>query len=187
MKKEQIMVQLKTYPLAVGLVVLAILMGGLGYYLQTALDEAHDTSKDLEDKADTVARNIAAGHDLEANRAQLQADLKTLDAALLDPTEVIENQQYFWNLEATSGIKVSAPNQGLTTALGKNKDDMSTTPFTIGASGSWETVTKYLYQLETGTHLVRVHQFRLSKDEQQGKLGQPNQLAVAMDLEVLGK
>jgi hypothetical protein len=187
MKKEEIVAQLKNYPLAVGLVVLAILMGGLGYYLESSLDDAKNNSKELEDKADVVQRNLAAGHDLEANRIQVQADLKALDAALLDPTEVIENQQYFWNLEGSSGIKLFAPNQGLTVSLGKNKDDMTSTPFTIGASGSWDTVTKYLYQLESGTHLVRVHQFRLSKDEQQGKLGQPNQLAVALEVEVLGK
>ncbi|MGA2051735.1 MAG: hypothetical protein ABSH19_00345 [Opitutales bacterium] len=184
MNPQVILAKIKAYPLAVGLAVAAIIMAGLAYYQEGTLDDDLDASKDLDQQSTTMADNLVFGRDLDASLKQLEAADQTLQAALIEPENIIENQQYFYGFEHIDGLHIIDPTQEHTD---RDKDaTMSVTTFSLQASGTWESITSFLYELQTGPHLVRVSKFSLEKFTHPGFDAPPEQLIATMEVQVLG-
>jgi hypothetical protein len=185
MNPDVILAKIKAYPLALSLLGGAILMAVIAYFREDSLTEAVDQNTAMEQESKTIENNIIFGRDLDGNLKRLRDEQKNLASALIDPTNIIENQQYFYGFEHINGLHIIDPTQMHTD---KDKaDTMSTTTFTMQATGAWEALTTFLYELETGPHLVRVSKFDLSKYNQPGQDAPPNQMSATVEVQVLGK
>jgi hypothetical protein len=186
MNTAAILAKLKAYPLALALGGAAALMAALAYYRGGVLDDAVAQSADMDQQSKTIENNIIFGRDLADNLKQLRDEQKNLTAALIDPDSVIENQQYFFGFEHIDGLHILDPEQ--VSMLPRDKDaTMSVVVFTMEASGNWEALTKFLYELETGPHLARVSKLMLAKFNQPGQASAPEQLSATLEVQVLGK
>ena len=111
MNAQVILAKIKAYPVAVSLVVAAIIMALVAYFRQDSLADAQDQSKSLDDESKTMTNNIVFGGNLKANLAQLREAQKDLTVALIDPNNIIENQQYFYGFERIDGLHIIDPTQ----------------------------------------------------------------------------
>ena len=185
MNPRLIWAKIKAYPLPIGLVVAAILMAAIAYFRGGSLDDDQSASSDLSDKSKTMANNLIFGRDLEANLKQLTDAQKLLSVALIDPDNIIENQQYFFGFERIDGLHIIDPTQEGTD---KPKDaTMSITTFKIQATGSWSSLVSFLYALQTGPHLVRVSSLDFEKFNQTSGNTEPEQLTATLEVQALGK
>jgi hypothetical protein len=185
MNVQVILAKIKAYPVAVSLVVAAIIMALVAYFRQDSLSDAQDQSKSLDDQSKTMTNNIVFGGNLKTNLAQLREAQKSLTVALIDPDSIIENQQYFYGFERIDGLHIVDPMQSHTD---RDKDaTMSVTTFTLEATGNWAAMTAFLYSLQTGPHLVRVSHLVLEKYNQSGRDALPEQLSATLEVQVLGK
>jgi hypothetical protein len=185
MNPQVILAKIKAYPLAVSLAVAAIIMAGLAYYQDGNLDDDLAAGKDLDQQSTVMSDNLVFGRDLDTNLKQLKDAQKNLTDALIDPDNVIENQQYFYGFEHIDGLQIIDPTQLHTD---REKDaTMSVTTFTLQATGSWSNITTFLYELQTGLHLVRISKFDLEKLDRPGPDAAPEQLDASLEVQVLGK
>jgi hypothetical protein len=184
MKPQQILAVLKTFPLALGLVGAAVLMAAWTYFRQDTLDADRLNAQDLAQQVETMSDNLTYGKDLAESLTALQIEVKGLEAGLIDPDHVIENQEYFYSFEESSGVHILDPTQA-GTVRGKDPKGMSTTTFTLSATGSWSQIVSFLYQLETGPRLLRVSKFQLGKSGESSS-DSVNQLEADLQVEVLG-
>jgi Tfp pilus assembly protein PilO len=178
--------KLKAYPLAISLLLAAMLAAGWTAYRQGDMDQADSDYKTASDQNDVVTNNLVAGRSLDAHLNELGEDKKIIDAALINPAESVANQQYFFSFEST-GVSIIDPIQGMP-ILSKDSAEPSVTPFTLSAIGQWDNMVSFVYGLQTGSHLLRFNSFRLEKSQQTLSIGSaPDRLVLTLSLEVLGK
>jgi hypothetical protein len=186
MNPQLILAKIKAYPLPVGLVVAAILMAAVAYFRGGSLDDDEAASADLDKQSKTMANNLIFGRDLEANLKQLDDAQKGLAATLIDPDNIIENQQYFFGFERIDGLHIVDPTQETTD---RDKDaTMSMTSFKVQATGNWASIASFLYALQSGPHLMRVNSMAIEKFHETGPNADttPEQISATLDLQLLG-
>jgi hypothetical protein len=206
---QKVLAVLKTYPLGIGLVVLALLMAGwtflfredqLGLGLVQTLDQAQQDCDALKESLSVVNKNIIAGHSLVIDKDhperpsdvdEEKVDLKKFDDALIDPADVITNQAFFYDFEKSTGVKIIDPSPGVTERFTKEPAGpvgVSTTIFTLGAIGDWSQVMGFLYGLQTSPHLLRVNRIQLEKSKESvAGRADVKLLSVSLEVELLGK
>jgi Tfp pilus assembly protein PilO len=185
-KTQQLLPKLKAYPLAISLALVALLAAGWTEYRQGDMDQADSDYKDASDQNEIVTNNLVAGRTLDAHLNQLGEDKKTIDAALIDPTQSVANQQYFFGFEST-GVSILDPTEG-NPIVSKDAAEPSITPFTLSATGQWDNMVDFIYGLETGPRLLRFNTFRLEKSQQTLNVGsEPDRMVLTLSVEILGK
>ncbi len=191
MNLQQILAKLKAYPLALSLFGVAILLAGWAYYRDTgALQDASAALDQATQDNDRYNQNVAAGEKIDDHLAELAADVKKYNDALINTTAVVFNQQYFYDIGAPAGVTIVNPTQGATEP---NKDPSrpSVTTFNLTAIGHWDSIASFVYGLQTGPHLMRFSRFRLVKSQQSrsatNTTGDTNLLELTLIVEVLGQ
>ncbi|MBC7369531.1 MAG: hypothetical protein H7343_22410 [Undibacterium sp.] len=156
MTNEQLFALIKKNPLSVGCGVLALL---IGVVISVRIDSVPERAKLLEQK-------IAEGERLNANvnnAAQLPEQLAALTEArieiekrLVRGADLAQNLQYFYRLEADTGVKLInlRQNSSGVTKPGAN-GPLAGVGFTVSFQGSYFTVMEFLRRLESGTHYSR--------------------------------
>jgi hypothetical protein len=190
MNAQQLLAKLKAYPLALSLFGVAILLAGWAYYRDSgALTDAQAASKDASDKAILYNNNVTAGEKIDEHLAELTDDAKKFKDALINPSSVVLNEQYFLDIAKQAGVQIVNPTEGATDR-GKDTSEPSVVTFTMGASGHWENIAAFLYGLQTGPHLLRVNMLHLIKSQQMrsNTAGvDSNRLEITLIVEVLGQ
>jgi hypothetical protein len=188
MNSKQILAKLKAYPLALSLLGVAILLAGWAYYRSTgALQDASAALDQATQDSDRYNNNVAAGEKIDEQLAELTADGKKLQDALINTTSVILNQQYFYDIGAQAGVEIVDPSQG-NTDRDKDPTRPSVTSFELTAKGHWDNLASFIYDLQTGPHLLRFIRVRLVKTPQSHSADEDaNRLDLILDLEMLGQ
>jgi hypothetical protein len=184
MTKEQLFAVIKKNPLSVGCGILALLFG-LVIYLR--IDLLSDAAKLLEEKT-------AEGERLNANvnnAAQLPEQLAALTEAraeiekrIIRNDDLAQNLQYFYRLEADTGIKILALRQNPLAPgeLGAKNPSVGI-GFTVSFQGPYLNVLEFLRRLESGTHYCRLTSASMATPG--GNRTGP--IAVSLSLELLGQ
>jgi hypothetical protein len=190
MNFKQILAKLKAYPLALSLFGVAVLLAGWAYYRDTgALQDVSAALDQATQDNDRYNSNVAAGEKIDDHLAELAADGKQFNDALINTTAVVFNQQYFYDIGAQAGVTLVNPTQGATEP---NKDPTrpSVTTFTLNATGHWNNIVSFVYGLQSGPHLMRFSRFHLVKSQQSRSAtnaSDTNELDLTLVVEVLGK
>lgn len=193
MNLQQILAKLKAYPLALSLLGAAILLAGWAYYRDSgALQDASTALDQATQDNERYNSNVKAGEEIDDQAAELAADAKKYNDALINTASVVLNQQYFYDIGAPTGVTIFNPTQGATEP---NKDPSrpSVTTFALTADGHWDGLTSFVYGLQTGPRLLRFSRFQLIKTTKTPRggvvstAGDFNQLELTLVVEVLGQ
>jgi len=187
MNLKQILAKLKAYPLALSLLGVAILLAGWAYWRSSgALVDAEAQLEDVQASHDLSNKNVAAGEKIDEQVTELTADAAKFKATLINPTDVVLNQQYFYDIAEKAGVAVVDPTQGLTAERSKDPVEPSLTTFTLAATGKWSDMVAFLDGLQAGPRLLRFNLFHLEKSKQLvGTVG--DLLVLNLTVEVLGQ
>lgn len=181
MNTAGLMAVLRKKPLLVACIVLSIVLAVAIYLRSDAVSAANAALDRKSSDARRYALNISNAVQLRRQLQQLTADEKAIQARLIRPSEIGINQQFFYQLESDSGVKLielsqSPQPRGHPVKFGQAVPVL----FNVSFQGHFRQVIAFLRGLEDGTHFCRV--LEASCDG-----GRNTRVKVTLTLEMLGQ
>lgn len=141
------------------------------------LDKKADLDSEIEQldiRMSTILKNMKNSSGLEEDLAVVEKSIEQLDARLFDSQELATNYNYFFNIEADTGVKISGLKQfevNEEEARSKNKRRMPKPTknayqklrYHMKATGDYAQLVNLMRMLEGGPSFYRLEKFRVSK------------------------
>jgi len=184
MTNKELLALIKRNPVSVGCALFAL---GLGVLIYLRMDLLPKAASDLEQK-------VAEGERFNANvnnAAQLPEQLAAITEArteiekrLIRAIELPKNLQYFYRLEAETGVKLINLSQNpLPQSKPGAKLPLTGVGFTIAFQGPYFVALEFLRRLETGVHFSRMMSVNMATPA--GNRNAP--VTVSLSLELLSQ
>lgn len=183
MTNEELFALVKKNPIGVGCAIVSLALGAGIYFRGDELPVAAEELTKKSDEAGRLAANLQNAAQLKEQVDALAICEKELDARLIHASQTLPNQQYFFRLEAETGLKMTVISQGIL-AVPKNapKTNYVGVPFTITVQGTMNQIVDYLHRLENGSRYCRVMSATCGVPV--SDRGSP--VTLALNLEILG-
>lgn len=168
-------------PVISGLIVLGCFMN---HYLRGNLIAELEAQRDQAGReAMQIDENIVAGTKLDVHVEEIQAMARHLDERIVQQAELATNLNYFYGLEAATGVNLSDLRQGSPIPV----KDVEKAPYTgvsyyVLLSGAFAQVVGYFDELENGSRIYQLNSFNL----QQGRDAKQEQVTLSLNLQLLG-
>jgi Tfp pilus assembly protein PilO len=145
-----------------------------GEELQTELDQ-----KSAE--ASRLALNLKNSAQLKDQLDAIVAAQKQIESRLMRADELPTNRQYFYKLEADTGVKLL--DGSLRQSPGSKKDSKAYLPttFSVSVQGDYRQILTFLRRLETGSRYCRILTASCNSTAERGPT-----LVLSLTLELLG-
>ncbi|MCC6415149.1 MAG: hypothetical protein IT582_04490 [Opitutaceae bacterium] len=193
---EQLVAAIKKNPIVTGSIVVALLAAATLYFRAGLAPAAEQKLEELTKQARRMSTNIKYGARLDEELQTLTTANEQLNQRLVDVGQLADNLQYFYALEARTGVKLTDLRQlGLTT-VGRGpakKTQFSPVGFSMSISGSYAQLMDFLQRLEGGRYFCRVLTADFSPVSVEGgnsgsaSLARPTDLKLQLSIELLGK
>lgn len=189
---EDIKALVKKQPIGVACGVICIACGAAFYFRIDAVEAAKSNLEGKTVLSQKYQSNLRNATGLAEHTTAMQAAGKELDARLLRVNQLAMNQQYFYRLEAETGVKlVDVRQQSVPAATSKTKSKTGAVgiPFTVTAQGDFRQLLAFVQQLEAGTHFARFNSVSLQPagpSAEGGAGGAGTTMMLNLGLEVLG-
>lgn len=179
---EEVLASIKKNPIGVGCAVLTVVLlvvtyvhSGRSAELQTQLD---DTSAE----AAKLALNLKNASQLKEQFDALTTAKKEIEARMIRAEDLTTNQQYFYKLEADSGVKLlDNPRQLSVGRKDAGKGGYQPTGFSLNVQGDYRQLLTFLRRLESGSRYCRVLAASCSPPADRSPV-----LTLTLNLELLG-
>jgi Tfp pilus assembly protein PilO len=177
---SDIVATIKKNPISVVCTVLALALGAVFYF---RLDRDTEFQTQLEEKSKEAAKlalNLKNSTQLQQQLDALVAAEKQIQARLMRAEDLPTNQQYFYKLEAETGVKLlGSPRQ----SPGSKKDSKAYQPtaFSVSVQGDYRQILTFLRRLESGPRYCRVVSASCNSTAERGPA-----LVLSLNLELLG-
>jgi len=190
---EQLISAIKKNPI-VTVCVVVVLACGVGLYLrQGEKPAAEQRLEELSKQGRRMSTNIKNAAHLDDELQALTAANEQIDKRLVDASQLADNLQYFYELEATTGITLIDLRQIAAAPVGRGpakKTLFSPVNFSVALSGTYEQLIDFLQRLEGGRYFCRVLTADFSPYYSEGSavgLARPDELTLSLSIELLGK
>ena len=148
----------------------------------------------LDIRMSTILKNMKNSSRLEEDLAVVEDSIEQLDARLFDSQELATNYNYFFNIEADTGVKISGLKQVDVSEdeVRSNKKKRMPKPtkdayqkirYHMMAIGEYMQLVDLMRKLEGGPSFYRLEKFRVSK----GTGTDSSKLSMDMSLLILGR
>jgi hypothetical protein len=157
---EQVTTFVKGNPVVVLCAVLAIALAAASYYRSDYIPKAETLLEERSKLGQRLDANIKNGVQLSEQLAALVAAREEIETRLVRPDELAKNQQYFYKLEAETGVKLVGLRQNPLPAPKPGAPASKASYFPVGyevvARGEYPKVMDFLRRLERGQRYCRV-------------------------------
>jgi hypothetical protein len=184
MNGPQLVALLKKNPVSSGCGLLSLLLVLAIYFRSDALSTAEDELKEKTALGERYALNLSHASQLKEHYETLVAANKEIDDRLIHVNQLAQNLQYFYKLEADTGVKmtvtpVTQPGPATT------KRVVMPVAFTVTAQGDYTSVVEFLRRVEEGAHFSRVIAGTLTASGIAG-VDPSRTMILSLNLELLG-
>ena len=192
---QDIAAAFKKHPIALTGAVVALIFGGATYYRHTAVPETESLLEQRSAESERLKNNIRYSALLDDQLIALKAANREIEGRTVRPAERATNYQYFYKLEADTGVKLLDLRQmELATAAGTArpakaapKPTYTGVPYAVAVQGSYSEVLTFLRRLEGGLHFCRVLSASVSLSRSEGETTSEAQpVTLSLTLELLG-
>jgi len=184
MTNEKLFALIKRNPVGVGCGLFVLAIGMLGYF---RLDLLPNAALQLEQKAAEGERfnaNVKNSGQLPEQLAAIIEARSEIEKRLIRAVELPKNLQYFYRLEAETGVKLlSLAQNPVPPAKPGAKLPLSGVGFTVSFQGSYLVALDFLRRLESGIHYSRLMSVNMGSPA--GNRNAP--LTVSLSLELLSQ
>jgi hypothetical protein len=189
LQNQDVINALKKYPLrfACGLIVLVV--GGAMYVRSGGVAEMEQLLEQRTQEGTRQQANISNGLLLSDHLAAATHANQVIAGRAIEPRALADNLQYFYQLEASLGVKLIDLRQGSPSAARADRSYV-TVPFTVALDGTYPQLLQFLRELEAGELYVRFTQLTLTpqRDGSRGAgRGSEPLLTLSLNLDVLGR
>lgn len=186
---RKILGRLKAYPIAIAAGLLTLVFAGVLFLRSSSLDALEFSLQEKESEWNRVSGNLTRARDLEAHLAQIKAYDAEVNARLMDPEERALNYDYFYALEAESGVSLASLNQGGVVET-KNSNEPGIAEFkkyrligyNLAVEGDFTSIVKFVSLLADGEYFARISSFSIARAPQAAA----GTLTVNLQMQVLG-
>jgi Tfp pilus assembly protein PilO len=178
---------LKKHPIGAAALLVSLICAALIYFRGGAIAEKTQLGGEKTTEADKMQTNISAAANLAEQTATMQAATKEIETRLVRGNQLAINLQYFYKLEADTGVKILDVRQsGTSPARGAQKTVYTGIPFTVSVQGSFNQTMAFLKKLESGRHFNRIIQVTYAKSGGSDSSRSESAMTLAINLELLG-
>jgi Tfp pilus assembly protein PilO len=189
LQNQDVINALKKYPLrfACGVIVLVV---AVAMYLRSGgIAEMEQLLEQRTQEGTRQQANISNGLMLSDHLAATTQANQVIAVRAIEPRALADNLQYFYQLEASLGVKLIDLRQGPpSTALADRS--YVTVPFTVALDGTYPQILQFLRVLESGELYLRFTQVTITpqRDGSRGSgRGSEPLLTLSLNLDVLGR
>jgi hypothetical protein len=182
----------RKYSLATGCLVALIAIAVAFVWRLDLLDQARERLDGRKAEGRNIDKNLQNAATLESHFAALREGRVKLEAKLIHAEDLATNQEYFFKLENSTGLKLSQLRQ-ITTAPAKGRKAAANAPlyqpvaFSLSLEGTFARVLAFLNALENGPHVCRLTSISVQRSGSSGAGDiRGTDVAVNLNLELLG-
>ncbi len=159
----------KKHLVVVGSLVVILVCGGL-HILHLGKAETLKAEYDrLVKKRSSILLNLKNGATFAQDIQELNKILENIDSRLFDSKELAANYNYFFQIEAQTGVKLSNlqqfnPSTAATNKKGDNKNkNYSSLRYELGVTGTFSQIMNFLRHVEGGLSLFRIDRISITQ------------------------
>jgi len=152
------------------------------YFIWNRHRELTEDHQSLQRSGEDMLQALTNHGRITAELATVKEALAFIEQHLINEGDLPDNMGYFYQLEASSRIRLGALNQ-LSSQPPPPDQPYKTVPFTLRTAGSYRQVLRFLRELESGPRLFRIQTYAFTQGGPAA--GEPSGLApgnVATDL-----
>ncbi len=182
MTSADLVEKIRRYPVPTfsGLVVFICLFA---YYFRSDILTVLDARQnEVLGQRDLIDLNLVAGSTLREHMQEMRAKFAELESRVVQPAELAQNMNYFYQLESNTGVSLVELKQNAPSDKPVPKNQLGGVAYTISLSGTFPQVIGYFNELETGTRFYRLRSFNL----QRGRETSQSSVSLTLNLELLG-
>lgn len=179
MNAQQLLDKLKQYPLAVVCVVVIFVALAVGFLRGDKLPVAQAEYDTVLQESEVMNSNRENAVDLEENLEQLTEMVAKIEDRLIDPDARTDNYRYFLGMAERAQVSLDDPSSGnMVNSAEAGLKEFAVLDFSLSATGSYDKVLRFLYELRTGHHVTRINSVSLSPARNAGGMKNPVHLVV---------
>jgi Tfp pilus assembly protein PilO len=135
---------------------IVIALGVTGYIRSSAVEEAEQKLEAKAKEGGRLQANIANGALLKDQLEELKKINEQISASAVTPSNLADNLQYFYKLEAATGTKIVDLRQTFLPGDQKGqKTQFVPVPYILALQGDYKSVMNFLRSIETGAQIAR--------------------------------
>ena len=154
MTTPELMAVVKKNPIPFACGILSLALAVAIYFRSDAIPDTMTELDERSGQAHRYALNITNGVQLKEQLEAITAANKDIEARLIHASQLGINQQFFYKLEADSGVKLTDVRQ--LTRPAATGGTFQPIGFALTVQGDFPSVINFLQTLESGTHFCRV-------------------------------
>lgn len=182
MNPAAILGKIRQYPIAIGGLICALIIGGLAYVRNGALSEKRSTVEELKGTVAKIDTNIQEGIGLPEDLEAAQELKERILNHLVDPEDDLTIKRYFYSLEDKTGAIIG--NIVLSSyEPGKKGAAFSKVTYILSVGGTFQQTLDLLLQITSGKYLGKISLLDLSF--RPGDLAGGSQMKLS--IEILGE
>jgi hypothetical protein len=144
-------------PVSFGCGLLAVVLALAIYFRSSELPDAAALLDQKSTEGTRLANNVRYGAQLPEQLAALTAAGREIETHLIRGSDLANNLQYFYRLEAETGTKLIELRQNANSAAAKGaKGAFAGVSFSVSLQGEYPVILDFLRRLENGAHYCRV-------------------------------
>jgi hypothetical protein len=161
MNSKSLLLLAKKYPFSAVCAILCVLLVGLYYYRGSGVEDINGILAQKTSEARRIKTNINNSAQLGEHVELLRTANEKIGQRLMRESDLATNQQYFYKIEAETGIKITdlQPGGAVGQVRGKGasvKLLYPPVPYTCAVQGNYGQILQFLRKLESGDHFMRV-------------------------------
>ena len=190
MDMQNLLANLKQYPVAVGAVILTILLAVALYVRKGGIPDMETQQTELKEKVDTFEGNAEEAIDLETHTEMMQDLASEIDSRTMLRAELTKNVAYFYGFEREDALEINSITQVPQGNLSRveeraaEKQRYETINFTIQVEGTYKNLIRFAHDLRNGEKIVRVEDMGITPA---GSNTNPELLQATFSVNALGR
>jgi hypothetical protein len=160
-----------------------VLLCFLAYYFRSDLISDLDARQnDVLDQRNQVDLNLVAGGNLAEHMAEMRAHFAALEERVVQPYDLANNMNYFYQLESNTGVGLGELKQNASSDKPAPKNALGGVGYAVTMSGSFAQVVAAFNELENGARFYHLRNFNLER----GREVNGSVVQLSLNLELLG-
>jgi len=186
MNSEQLIAQLKRYPLAVGCGIVVIIAGVLIFLRGGRVDNLETEYNTKLTESELMSANSKNAVDLKKHLEELNQIADSIDSRLVNAEAPPENYRYFLQLAEKAQVDLTSQSQAKLIPVKETGNQFyPAVDFTLNVTGEYKKVLRFLYELETNRFITRIDSMNLSPSTLE--VTQENVITASIKVSNLGK
>ena len=188
MKAADFKAYIKKYPVGTCAGILALVMAGALVFRHMELSEMQSAYDNAASEGQKFASNIASAGQLDEQLKALEEANKKIAGRLVNPADLAINLQYFYKLEAETGVKLvdTHPIDSRSTPKTGAKGIYTPVQYVVSLQGSYARTLTFLRRLEHGVFFCRIVSGSCSQARSEQEKG-GGDTSMSLTVELLGR